>query len=566
MKAHRVTVLLSATILAIAWINNPKVVISDDGCTRWWTLIVSSTDRGSVSMPGERAFAYLAGESVPVEAVAEEGSRFTHWSGTAVDANAVLDPCAPHTSVMMGADYTLVAHFEPQAELWRTIYFNNFEGHISPEWSHDVVDVTPVGERRFLGPFGNDTVALTLANLPAHSRVRLSFDLFVIRSWDGNGEVLGRGPDRWTLAVDQEKLLNTTFSNHPYMIYCDLDNTGCDAAHWQTQAFPGNCPDQQHPPQTGAAETQSLGYMYPFPPHTDWTRPQDAVYHLISTCEHSRSSVAISFSASELQSLEDESWGLDNVKIDIVQDEGKAELSVSSTAGGKVVVPGEGVFTYDRGESVAVQAVAETGYQFAHWSGSAVEAGKVANPVSASTTVVADGNYTLVADFAVNLRTLTVSAGVGGSVTAPGQGSFQYPRGTWVPIQAVPKAHYYFTHWSGTAVDAGKVVNSRLPVTSLTLDADYMLMAHFEIEKYRLTVAAAQGGSIYVETRKGNGMAAWYDEPVPLLESWTQVTVVATPDAGWKFRTWEGTMGSTERLFTFELTEDVVLEALFVRK
>ena len=237
---------------------------------------------------------------------------------------------------------------------------------------------------------------------------------------------------------------------------------------------------------------QSLGYTYSFPSSPDGTQLQDAVYHLIFTCEHSRSRVTVSFSASELEGLEDESWGLDNVKVEVVQDEGKAELSISSTVGGSAAMPGEGIFTYNRGESVAIQAASEAGYRFTHWSGSAVDANKVADPASASTTVVVDGDYTLVADFAVNPKTLTVSAGAGGSVTAPGQGSFPYPQGTWVPIQAVPQAHYYFTHWSGTAADAGKVVNCGLPVTSLTVDADYTLMAHFKVEQYRLTVSAAQ--------------------------------------------------------------------------
>jgi len=45
-------------------------------------------------------------------------------------------------------------------------------------------------------------------------------------------------------------------------------------------------------------------------------------------------------------------------------------LSVSSSAGGSVLDPGEGTFTYDTDESVRLQAKAQTGFVFVGWSGS----------------------------------------------------------------------------------------------------------------------------------------------------------------------------------------------------
>jgi internalin A len=526
--------------------NNPGVVVHYDGCTQWWTLTVSSTEGGSVVMPGEDAFVYFTGELVPVEAAAEEGYQFTHWTGTAIDANVLLDPSAPHASVTVDSNYTLVAHFKPQEQPWSTVYFNGFDDQVGPEWSRSTILATPTDERLFLGQFGNGAVTFTLADLPPHTRMRLSFDLFVIRSWDGSDAA---GPDQWSLTVDEKTLLNTTFANRPSS---------------SNQAFPGKYPDEQHPPQTGAAEVDSLGYMYWSDIGPTSQVPENAVYHMVFTVGHDANAVAVDFSASGLEDLSNESWGLDNVKVEVVQDEGKAELSVSSTAGGSVVVPGTGAFTYGRGELVPIQAVADAGYHFTHWSGTAVDANKVADASSASTTVVMDGDYTLIANFVLNERTLTISSTTGGSVTGPGQGSFKYAQGTWVPIQAVPKAHYYFTHWSGTAVDAGNVVNAGLPVTSLTMDGDYTLVANFKIEQYRLTVSAGQGGSISVETRTGNTTTPWYDQPIPLLDCWTQVTITATPDDGWKFLCWGGTMGSTESSFTFELTQDYDLEAEFV--
>ena len=45
------------------------------------------------------------------------------------------------------------------------------------------------------------------------------------------------------------------------------------------------------------------------------------------------------------------------------------QLSISSTKGGSVTVPGEGTFTYDQGATVLVRAQAEPDFVFSHWSG-----------------------------------------------------------------------------------------------------------------------------------------------------------------------------------------------------
>ena len=66
------------------------------------------------------------------------------------------------------------------SEAGRVVYANDFEKAAGPEWSESKIDTTPNGNRRFLGQFGTETVTLTLDDLPAHSRVTVSFDLFII--------------------------------------------------------------------------------------------------------------------------------------------------------------------------------------------------------------------------------------------------------------------------------------------------------------------------------------------------------------------------------------------------
>ncbi|OHB66641.1 MAG: hypothetical protein A2Y77_15990 [Planctomycetes bacterium RBG_13_62_9] len=531
--------------------NNPGIVIHYDGCVDLpQTLTVSSTVGGSVVMPGEGVLMYPWGDLAPVEAVADEGYQFTHWRGTAVDPNVMLDPCAPHTSVFMDADYSLVAHFKPRDEPWRTVYFNDFEDHVGPEWSHNLVDATPIGARRFLGQFGNDMVTLTLADLPAHSEVRVSFDVFTIRSWDGY--LHPDSPDLWSLEVrGGERLIRTTFDNHHEL---DLNRPP------HRQSYPEEFDTGDFAPQTGAAERNSLGYEFV------WQVPTvaDAVYCLKFVFPHLDGVLQFDFHASGLEELWNESWGLDSVRVEVlVPAEPEVTLTASSAAGGSVAVPGEGTFLFGQGESVAIEAVAEAGYHFTHWSGSAVDAGKVADPMSASTTVVVDGDCTLVANFAVDQKTLTISSTAGGSVTLPGEGTFEYPLGSPVAVVAAAEAHYHFTHWSGSAVDAGKVADPTSASTSVTVDTDYTLVANFRIDQYRLIVSEGTGGFTHVNARAGDVILAWDGDFTATLDHGTEVTLTATAYAGWKFISWSGTIGTDESPFTFQLTQDCYLEAIW---
>ena len=180
-------------------------------------------------------------------------------------------------------------------DIYYTIYSNDFEGAVGPEWSNTSVNTTPAGARRFLGQFGNETVSLDLTNLPPHTQATVSFDLFIIRSWDGGAgpDVFETGPDVWDLSVSGGPTLShTTFANHP----------------WQRQAYPGTHPGGNNPARTGATENNTLGYRFD-------NEPMEAVYRLSFNFDHSGSALVLNFSGSGLQDLGDESWGLDNVVV-----------------------------------------------------------------------------------------------------------------------------------------------------------------------------------------------------------------------------------------------------------
>ncbi len=176
-----------------------------------------------------------------------------------------------------------------------TYHSYDFEGVVAPEWSTPITHRTPIGNRGFLGDFVNERVTLSLDCLPIHSLVTLSFDLFIIRSWDGHDG--GPGPDIWMLEAEGiGMLLKTTFCNY------ERDNPNCK------QAYPGSYGETSYPPLRNALEINSLGYIF-------GDKIVDAVYHLSYPFRHTGSSLVLHFSASGLEGSGNESWGLDNVDV-----------------------------------------------------------------------------------------------------------------------------------------------------------------------------------------------------------------------------------------------------------
>jgi hypothetical protein len=215
------------------------------------------------------------------------------------------------------------------------VYFNDFngsEGASYKEWSSSVINyssrgnppgsgtlpapvvtntVSPNGGQRFLGLFGGpqigapgdpgynqtrvyQTIRLALTNLPSHRWLTVSFDLYIVRSWDGNSPA--HGPDTFSLsAAGGPRLLETTFSNNP--------KTAVDGSFQ-------NYPVAHSAPWTGAAATNTLGYDRFF---------RDSTYHLRYSFAHAEHTVTMQFGSSlfEGKGIGDEAWGLDNVRIEV---------------------------------------------------------------------------------------------------------------------------------------------------------------------------------------------------------------------------------------------------------
>lgn len=210
-----------------------------------------------------------------------------------------------------------------QTHAQAALYSNNFQdtNDLLPEWSDTSTDTTsgtgPHQADRFLGQFVNDTATLTLTGLGAHDSIVVSFDLYVIGTWDGNGS---HGGEVWEVSIrdaatvfwrvmhSNNNALSTGFSNME-----DYGNT--------RQAYPEPYPEGDNPARTGAAENNTLGFEYYDPPRGNPIT--DSVYHIqTDPIAHTESSLQLRFSASGLQDVInpgnnawDESWGLDNVIV-----------------------------------------------------------------------------------------------------------------------------------------------------------------------------------------------------------------------------------------------------------
>ena len=208
---------------------------------------------------------------------------------------------------------------------------------------------SPNGRQRFLGEFGgpvivaappydpehfvtvDETVTLTLRDLKPHSFMTVAFDLYVLKSWDGNNSRYG--PDRWRLRVqDGPTLLETTFSNNP--------KTGADLS---LQDFPlANSPQQ-----SGASSVNTLGYTF----------YGDSIYHLSFNFPHAGDTLMLNFSSSlfEGKGTGDESWGLDNVRVSSNSD---APIVASASAPWVGLATKAFGSTYGRGLEAAPAAAA----------------------------------------------------------------------------------------------------------------------------------------------------------------------------------------------------------------
>jgi len=227
------------------------------------------------------------------------------------------------------------------------------------------------------------------------------------------------------------------------------------------------------------------------------------------------------------------------------------DLTTSSTAGGSVTEPGEGVFTYDEGTVVDLVAEAQEGYRFVEWTGDVEE---IVDVYAASTTITMNGDYSITANF-VAVYDLNTSSTAGGSVTEPGEGVFTYDDGTIVDLAAEAEESYRFVEWTGDVEDIADVYDA---TTTITMNDDYSITANF-VARYDLSVSSTAGGSV---TEPGEGVFTYDDGTI--------VDLVAEAEESYRFVEWTGDVGTIADVYdattTITMYGDYSITAEFVKQ
>ncbi|MCP3065842.1 SBBP repeat-containing protein [Myxococcus sp. K38C18041901] len=163
------------------------------------------------------------------------------------------------------------------------VYLGRFDTQVGTEWSHQSTQPSPSGDRRFLGEFGNESVQLSLASLPAHGTVTVSLDLLILQGWEGHG---ASTPHAWGVRAERVgEVFRTTFSNTD-----------------SPQDYPSQAGGTAHPAGTGAMERYPNG---------------DSIYRVSFTFEHTAPELTLQLFADGLPGLPQAAWGLDHVRVQV---------------------------------------------------------------------------------------------------------------------------------------------------------------------------------------------------------------------------------------------------------
>ena len=186
-----------------------------------------------------------------------------------------------------------------------------------------------------------------------------------------------------------------------------------------------------------------------------------------------------------------------------------------------------GIGEYQHGDTVVLTAIANIGYRFVRWSDGITDATR---------TFVAKENVSLTAEFTIDTYSVILTTNdVMGRVI--GGGSYTY--GTTITIVAIPNTHYHFVKWSDGDIN---------DVRTIVVTENVTLFAEFAANTYELKLVA--------DTIKGRVVGGgMYDYE-------TGVTIVAIPNAGYKFSQWSD--GDTNDVRTIIMSGDITLTAEFV--
>jgi hypothetical protein len=154
------------------------------------------------------------------------------------------------------------------------------------------------------GFYHNEEVAVNLEGLPPHNLLKVTLDILIHDSWDGNPNDEIGGPDYWFFGLDNKEIFRTTFSNSP-----------CSPTYCLYQSYPSSY-FRQNTPKSGATQVDQPGLCLfgAFPNYT-------SRYSISKIVDHSNPKVRIYMNSDLISSKSpdpvcDESWSLAGITVE----------------------------------------------------------------------------------------------------------------------------------------------------------------------------------------------------------------------------------------------------------
>ncbi|MBW8015751.1 MAG: protein kinase [Planctomycetes bacterium] len=563
-------------------------------------LVLSSSQGGMILSPEEGTCKYDYGRQVELNAQPDENQHFVNWSGTAVDSGNVAEPDSPVTSLTIEDDCTIHANFAvdtfslsltcSQGGIVRTdehdisadlpgggeyVYAAEVavtaepdENYTFVEWTGTAVDAGKVtdpsnpeimltieGQYTLNAVFVVNTHSLKLSTSgsgmvlePAESQCQFDHGLDVplravadehshFAGWIGSavdaGKVTDPSSSLTTLMVDGDYSLEAIFEVDRFAFDMSASEGGDSSVEGTDDGIAG----YEYSSTVTIAAKARRNYHF-----VEWTGP-----------------------AVDAGNVEESSMATTTVKVGgdyslcAVFEIDSHALSLSSSDGGSVIGPREGISEIDHGSEVLIKAEAHQNYHFVNWTGSAVDNGKVEDVTNPVISLEMDDDHSLEAVFAIDRYRFILDPADGGSIKTDEPQAADYEHGTAVAVTAASDENYHFVEWAGTAVDARKVKAPFSKETVVTIEAEYTLHAVFALDRHVLNLSSVGGGCV----RQPCEGFSEYDHG-------KQLVVKALADENHHFVQWSVAETDEDKLadkFSAETTitidSDVSLEAIF---
>jgi outer membrane protein assembly factor BamB len=191
-------------------------------------------------------------------------------------------------------------------------------------------------------------------------------------------------------------------------------------------------------------------------------------------------------------------------------------LFVHAGTGGDI--NGSGTFTH--GSSPIISAIPNSEYTFAGWTGEGVN-----DPSASTTTVSMTETRSVSASFTLRkedffLLKLSTNPSTAGIVRINSAGYEEFPKDSIISISAIPSEGYSFERWSGEGI-----AEPNSQDTTVWMTKDKNITAIFSLNSYLLSLSSNTRGSL---TYSGSLLHGSY------------ATIIATPNSGYSFLSWDG--------------------------